>query len=136
MKRLLSALVLVAFAATTLVAQSPRDSTSRTSFVVQVRHGAGVSFAPATKMAPADSGRSHAMRNGAIVGAVLGLTAGVVGSTYLNFGCLTLVESPQVRGCSVSHSEHVAAISLGVTGALAGALVGAVTGKVVSLAQR
>ncbi len=136
MKRFLSVLAFIVLSSSTLLAQAPPDSATRASLVVQVRRSSDVVFPKSTIKTPVDSGRSHAMRNGAIIGATAGVIGGVVGSTFVDFGCLDTAGSPQGRSCSVAHTERVAAASLGVIGGLAGALVGAVTGKVVSLALR
>jgi hypothetical protein len=129
MKRVLSALVVFALSSSTIYAQAPRDSATHASLIVHVRRSYDIAPTREKTQLSIDSGRSHAVRNGAIIGAAAGATAGVVGSTYIHFGCLTTT----TNRCMTTNSQRVAAVVLGAAGALSGALVGAVVGKLVSL---
>jgi hypothetical protein len=120
MKHTLFALALITLSSVAATAQTASDSS--TSRRAPSLGSPSPRYHQQTRIAAValDSGRSHAMRNGAIIGAVAGTIAGVVGSTYIGFGCLT--SSPS--NCSTSHPERNAALALGITGAVAGALVG------------
>jgi hypothetical protein len=136
MKSILSVLLFVTIATSSLSAQSSLDSVSRTSLVVAVRHSSDVALASHVTPPTVDAGRSHAMRNGAVIGAAVGVAAGIFAGSHVNFGdCAVLTNPGNKSSCSGTHSERIAAISFAVAGGLGGALVGAITGKLVSLAR-
>jgi hypothetical protein len=132
MKHALSVLALFAFVSSSLAAQAPPDSVMRASLLVQTRRSSDFAYSsPPTKVS-VDSGRSHAMRNGAIAGALTGFTAGAIAGPFLyHTGCLTSDSS-----CSEVHTKIGFALFTGAEAAVSGAVVGAVTGKLLSLAHR
>ncbi|HEY9228383.1 MAG TPA: hypothetical protein VIP11_17125 [Gemmatimonadaceae bacterium] len=119
MKRASSVLVMSLFVSAALPAQNaatpfrptPADSL-RTTFVVRAQ-GDSVR-------------RSHAVRNGAIAGAVVGAVSGGSAASLLNFGCKTPLPAPP---CHADRDAAIAITAGTVLGGLALGLVGAGLGK-------
>jgi hypothetical protein len=127
--------VLVLFAlplslsSSTVRAQAPRDSATHAPLIVQVRRSYSVAPQGHATNPAIDSGRSHAMRNGAIIGAITGLAAGAVAGPFLvGTGCYTSQHS-----CNENATKAGLSLFFGVEAAVAGAITGAITGKVISL---